>query len=118
MAGQAFDVLSAFWRAQDRREYPALTEFFADDAVVSDPMWGTYKGKEAIAGFMAKMAAEMGPNGIHFELLELSGDQETVWARWMARTPRGDREGVGIYKVKNGKIVYYRDYIDPPPKKA
>ena len=25
--------------------------------------------------------------------------------------PRG---GVGIYKVANGQLTYYRDYMDPP----
>jgi limonene-1,2-epoxide hydrolase len=31
----------------------------------------------------------------------------------VAHTPRGKRHGVGIYKVANGKLIYYRDYMDP-----
>ncbi len=118
MALDAYEVLLQFWRAQESRDYAALAGFFAEDAVVHDPMWGTYRGKAEIARFMAKIADEIAPNGVTFDLLELAGSGDTAWARWIARTPRGDREGVGIYRVKDGKIAYYRDYMDPPPKKA
>lgn len=111
MAGQAFDVLQRFWAIQDAGDYARLADLFADDAVLVDPVYGTFEGKAAIAGFMQKMNAEMGGQGITFVLEDLAGDGETAWAQWIARTPRGERRGCGLYRVRNGKIAYYRDYI-------
>jgi ketosteroid isomerase-like protein len=113
MAGHAYDILREFWRVQDARDYLAVVEMFADDAVLEDPIYGVYRGKDAIRGFMAKMNAEMGGQGITFDLLELQGGDDSAWAKWLAKTPRGERHGVGIYKVSAGKITYYRDYMDP-----
>lgn len=112
MAGQAFAVMQEFWRLQDSRDYLSVVELFADEAVLEDPIYGTYRGKEAIRGFMAKMNAEMTGAGITFDLVELQGGDDSAWAKWVAHTPRGERHGVGIYKVANGKLTYYRDYMD------
>jgi steroid Delta-isomerase len=114
MAGQAYDVLRQFWEVQDAGDYGALAPLFADDAELVDPVYGTFVGGEAIAAFMAKMNVEMAKIGASFRLTELSGDDETVWAQWEAVTNRGARQGVGIYKVRNGKITYYRDYMNAP----
>ena len=43
----------------------------------------------------------------------LCGDDHAAWARWTMRSPAGSRTGVGIYKVVDGKLAYYRDYMDP-----
>jgi limonene-1,2-epoxide hydrolase len=110
--------MQAFWRIQDARDYGALVDLFAEDAVLEDPIFGVYRGKEAIRGFMETMNKEMGPNGISFDLVELAGGEDSAWAKWVAHTPAGDRHGVGIYKVAGGKVVYYRDYMDPAPKQA
>jgi limonene-1,2-epoxide hydrolase len=113
MAGEAYDVMREFWRIQDARDYLGVVDLFADDAVFEDPLYGVFRGKEAIHGFMAKMNAEMTAAGVTFDLVELNGGQDGAWAKWVAHTPKGERHGVGIYKVANGKITYYRDYMDP-----
>lgn len=113
MAGQGYDVMREFWRIQDAGDYLGVVDLFAEDAVLEDPIYGTFRGKEAIRGFMGKMNAEMGNQNISFELVELNGGDDGAWAKWVARTPRGDRHGVGIYKVAHGKLTYYRDYMDP-----
>jgi len=34
-----------------------------------------------------------------------------AWAQWVAVTPpRGEIEGCGRYKERNGKLTCYRDY--------
>jgi len=30
----------------------------------------------------------------------------------VAVTPRGEIEGCGLYKVRDGKLTYYRDYMN------
>lgn len=116
MPGQAFDVLERFWAIQDARDYTALVDLFAEDAVLEDPIYGAYRGRAAIMSFMTKMNDEMTKRGVSFDLLELCGDHETAWAQWVAHTPAGDRRGCGVYKVRDGRMVYYRDFMDPVQK--
>lgn len=113
MAGDAYETLSRFWEIQDARDYAKLPDLFADDAVLEDEIWGRYEGIEAIRGFMAKMVEEMPKAETHFELEELSAEETTAWARWVAVGPTGRAHGVGVYKVRDGKLIYYRDYYNP-----
>ena len=112
MAGDAYDTIKRFWEIQDAGDYAALSPLFADDAQLIDPVYGTFVGGPAIAGFMQMMNDEMEKAGASFRLVELSGDDETAWARWEATTNKGKREGVGIYKVQGGKLTYYQDYMN------
>ena len=113
MAGDAYDTIKRFWGIQDEGDYAALAPLFADDAEVVDPVYGTFVGGEAIAGFFTMMNTEMAEAGASFRLVELSGDHETAWAQWEATTDRGVRHGVGVYRVRNGQLVYYKDYMNP-----
>ena len=112
MAGDAYDTIKRFWEIQDDGDYAALSPLFADEARLIDPVYGTFVGGAAIAGFMQMMNDEMKKAGASFRLVELSGDDETAWARWEATTNKGTREGVGIYKVHGGKLTYYQDYMN------
>ncbi|WP_448586813.1 nuclear transport factor 2 family protein [Thermaurantiacus sp.] len=118
MPGEGQRVIEEFWRVQDSGDYTKLVDLFAEDAVLEDPIWGRYEGKEAIRGFMALMVKEMGARGVHFTADEICGGDEAVWARWTMHSPKGTRGGVGIYKVRGGRLTYYRDYLDPPPAEA
>jgi ketosteroid isomerase-like protein len=112
MAGEALDTITRFWRIQDGGDYSLLSPLFADDAVLEDPVFGTFTGGPAIAGFMEKMNVEMAARGASFRLVDVAGDDETAWAQWEATTSAGTRTGVGIYRVRDGKITYYRDYMN------
>jgi limonene-1,2-epoxide hydrolase len=61
---------------------------------------------------MEKMNDEMAARGASFRLVEAAGDEETAWAQWEATTSAGVRAGVGIYRVRDGRITYYRDYMN------
>ena len=112
MGKHAHDVIREFWRLQDSHDYTQTVALFADDAEFHDPVYGSMQGKEAIGAFMAKMNEIMHANNITFDLLELEGEDESAWARWVAHTPAGDKHGCGLYKVANGKLTYYRDYMN------
>jgi ketosteroid isomerase-like protein len=112
VAGDAYDTIKRFWEIQDDGDYSKLSGLFADDAVLVDPIFGTFTGAEAIAAFMEKMNVEMKARGASFRLVELAGDDETAWAQWEATTSAGDRQGVGVYRVRDGKLTYYRDYMN------
>ncbi len=113
MAGDAYDTIKRFWEIQDEGDYAALAPLFADNAEVVDPVYGTFVGGEAIAGFFTMMNTEMAKAGASFRLVELAGDDETAWAQWEATTARGVRQGVGVYRVRNGRLTYYKDYMNP-----
>ena len=109
MAGDAQNTISRFWQIQDSGDYTQLVDLFAEDAVVEDPVWGTYNGRDAIMQFMTTMVKEMGERKISFTLDEVCGDDHACWSRWTMHS----RGGCGIYKVAGGKLTYYRDYMDP-----
>ncbi len=113
MAGDAYDTIKRFWEIQDDGDYAALSPLFADDAEVVDPIYGTFVGGEAIAGFFTMMNDEMGKIGATFRLIELSGDDETAWAQWEVTTnDKPPRQGVGVYRVRHGQLTYYKDYMN------
>lgn len=114
MPGEAQRVIEQFWAIQDAGDYTKLAPLFAEDAVLDDPIWGHYEGREAILKFMTTMVSEMGERKISFTVDEICGDDHAVWARWTMHSPEGSRGGCGIYKVVNGQLTYYRDYMDPP----
>ncbi len=116
MSNQALEVIQKFWKIQDDRDYEKLVDLFADDAVLEDPIYGTFNGKEAIAAFMAKMNVEMAKIETHFDAIEISGGGDTAWCQWEAVSPKGRRQGCGLYKVRDGKMTYYRDYINAEEK--
>lgn len=105
-------TLRRFWDIQDGGDYSKLSELFSDDAVLVDPVFGTFHGAEAIAAFMTKMNTEMAKAGASFRLVELAGAGDVAWCQWTATTNKGDRTGVGVYRTRDGQITYYRDYMN------
>ena len=112
MSNDALEVVQKFWQIQDDRDYEKLVDIFSDDAVLEDPVYGTFKGKQEIAGFMAKMNEVMAKIETHFNAIEISGGGDTAWCQWEAVSPQGKRQGCGLYKVRDGKMTYYRDYMN------
>jgi ketosteroid isomerase-like protein len=44
--GDAAETLRRFWEIQDGGDYSRLSELFSDDAVLVDPIFGTFHGAE------------------------------------------------------------------------
>ena len=108
----AKEVIKTFWKIQDEGDYTKVVELFDEDAVLVDPFFGTFEGKEAIGEFMKKMNKEMASRETSFIAKEIDGGGEVAWAQWTAKTPNGDIEGCGLYRVKNGMMTYYKDYMN------
>ena len=114
MEGKAYEVLKEFWSNQDSGDYTLSAHMFSKDALFVDPIYGTFTGRREITGFLIRMNSVVASiNGI-FRLEKLSGDESTAWAQWSFTSDQGHREGVGVYKVENGQITYYRDYMNEP----
>ena len=109
-------VIERFWDIQDDGgDYTRLIELYAEDAVLVDPFFGTINGKEAIGDYMKKMVELAGESGGRFERLDLCADGESAWVQWNWIMPNRTAEGVTVYRVRDGKIAYYRDYVVTPP---
>lgn len=112
MTRTAKQTIEEFWTLQNSGDYTQVVPLFADNAVLEDPFYGRFEGKEAIAGFMAKMVEVMGERKTRFSVEEIAGGGEVAWARWIAHTPEGDVAGCGLYRVVDGYMTYYCDYMN------
>ena len=110
----AKEIIETFWRIQDEGDYTKVVDLFAEDAVLVDPFFGTFKGKAAIGEFMKKMNAEMGARQTSFVVREIDGGGDVAWAQWTAKTPAGEIDGCGLYRVRDGLMTYYKDYMNAP----
>lgn len=119
MANDAKAVITRFWDIQDDGgDYTRLIELYADDAVLVDPFFGTINGKAAIGEYMQKMVELAGESGGRFERIDLCAEGEAAWVKWNWIMPDRTSDGVTIYRVQNGKIVYYQDFVSNPPESA
>lgn len=112
MARTAQETIEEFWSRQNSGDYTQVVDLFAEDALLEDPFFGRFEGKSAIAGFMAKMVTVMAERKTRFTVKEIAGGGEVAWARWIAHTPDGDVEGCGLYRVVDGMMTYYCDYMN------
>ncbi len=106
----AEDLIREYWRVCEQGDFNKLMVFFAEDAVLVDPAYGTFEGHGAIAGFMAQMTELMQKSGISFGVTEVAGDEGTAWARWASSGPEGEDIGASLFRIRDGLIVYEHDY--------
>jgi uncharacterized protein len=100
-----------------------IRDSFAPDATWEYPgdlaLSGTYRGVEEIVGTFLGGAAELMAPGtkVAIELVSAIADGDQVAAEWTSRatsrngTPYHNRN-VGIFTVRDGKIVSVREYTD------
>lgn len=111
---QAKAVIEKFWDIQNGHDYSKLAPLFAEDAVFEDPAIGRVEGIAAITELLARLTTELADRQMHFEVLEMAGDEHVAWSRWVWRRPDGDVEGVGLYRVRDGQLTVYRDFYAVP----
>ena len=99
-------VMEAFWKNTDANRFGANGALLADDIVFIDPIWGRYEGKEAATRFLAQFE---GAGDGCCTLDRLVTDGNVGWAFWTLHAPNDEQPWVGVYQVKDGKIVFYQD---------
>lgn len=114
MTRSAKQTIELFWEIQNAGDYTRLVPLFADNAVLVDPFYGRFEGTDAVAGFLARMVEVMAEQDTHFEVEEIGADGEVAWAQWVAVTPAGRVPGCGLYRIRDGLLTYYRDYMMSP----
>ena len=63
---------------------------------------------------MIQTNAEMGARQTSFVVREIDGGGDVAWAQWTAKTPAGEIDGCGLYRVRDGLMTYYKDYMNAP----
>jgi hypothetical protein len=76
-----------------------------------DPTYGTFRGRDAIAGFMDMITEETRRSATTFGLTEYLAGGDCAWSRWIAGNADGQRGGASIYRIRDGLIAFEQDFI-------
>jgi limonene-1,2-epoxide hydrolase len=115
MASTPETLVRDFLAAWPRRDLDELMSFFAADAVYHNvpvaPCVGAPAIRETFAGFLATMP------GIVLDVVNLAANGPLVMAERIDRfvMPDGHRFDLpvtGVFEVRDGKIVAFRDYFN------
>ncbi|HVX44672.1 MAG TPA: nuclear transport factor 2 family protein [Mycobacteriales bacterium] len=117
------DVVQRYFTALAAGDQETIWDSWAEDGSCwyggDLPISGTWKGRDqVINGFLATAFAHLDPEqeiGIRVTTLLVDGDQVVVeWDSWATgRTGRPYAEkNIGIFRVRDGKIVEMREYAD------
>ena len=115
MAATPERIVRDFCGAWPRRDLDELMRPFAPDAVYHNvpvaPVRGAAAIRETFAGFLAGMP------GIVLEVVNLAASGDLVFTERVDRfvMPNGHRFDLpvnGVFEVRNGQIVSFRDYFD------
>lgn len=107
-------LVEKFWDIQINGSHADLLPLFAENAVFEDPAIGRVEGKPAIAKLLAHLDKLFADNPPQFEVLEIAGEENIAWSRWVWKRPQGDVKGVGLYRVQDGEFISYRDVFAVP----
>ncbi len=107
-------IVTEFIGAWSRLDADELAGYFTDDGcyhnVPLKPVSGRTEVRDMIAGFTADWTAT------EWELLNIAGDGDVVFAERVDRTQVGDKSVdlpcTGVFEMENGKIKVWRDYFD------
>ena len=77
-----------------------------------DPVYGPFKGYDAIKEFLQRVTADMRELSISFTVDEVAGEGAVGWSRWSFHLPDGtSKQGVSVYRFRGDMILYQHDYI-------
>ena len=109
-------VVDAFLAAMEAKDYAAATPYVAEDCRYENMNApGTvHVGPAGVVGFLEPFFAPIAKNEFHVLRRAVAGDvvfierldRHLFGARWV------ELPVTGVFEVKGGKIVFYRDYFD------
>ena len=94
-------------------------EMFTDDASFQDPRFPAFEGREAVAGFFKRLAQENQMIDALWKPVNTVAGDGQVCVQWEVtnRRPMGAMEifieGCSVFRLRDGKICYYRGYWNP-----
>ena len=108
-------VVRSFCRAVERRDIPALVDFFTTDAVYHNIPIAPLTGRDAIAATLGQFIAPAAR--VEFEIVGLATQDSTVFTERVDRFEIGGKlvelPVMGAFEITpEGKIRAWRDYFD------
>src|ERR1700738_127589 len=116
-------MLRAFCEAVERHDGKAFAELFTEDGVYHDVFYGAFKGRARIAEMIDDWFYRSASD-FRWDLHQPVSDGETLYARYTfsyrsklpeAKGARAMFEGVAIMKLRDGKILEYREVANTAP---
>jgi limonene-1,2-epoxide hydrolase len=112
-ASSPTDVVRSFCDVWEQGDYDRFGEFLADNAVFHmvpiDPVVG-------VEGITAECRKLDGLGAVKVRIVNLAADGDVVFTERVDALELRDRVGelpvAGVFEVKGGKIVAWRDYFD------
>lgn len=111
-AGSAAMTVALFWKLQTSARYGELASLFADDAVFTDQVYGSFVGRDAVSEYLKRMEVEMPESGTTFRLVDFAGDSSVAWSQWICDMPGGSIPGWTLHTLREGQITLDADYFD------
>jgi len=113
MTDTSKQLLDQYWRTIEKdQDYAALAGFYADDAVLIDPVYGPFKGIDRIAEFLLNVTDAMRQLHVTFSVVETAAICDVGWSRWLVHLQDGTcKDGVSVYRFRGNKIHYQHDFI-------
>ena len=109
-------LVTDFCRAWSNRNIEELVAYFSEDAVYHNMPMPPMKGKPAIQAILSQIIAPT--SAIEWEILNVAESGNVVFTERVDRFQMGGKKVelpvAGVFEIKDGKIVAWRDYFDMP----
>ncbi len=109
-------LVTDFCRAWSNRNIEELVAYFSEDAVYHNMPMPPMKGKPAIQVILSQIIAPA--SAIEFEIRHVAESGNVVFTERIDRFHMGGKKVelpvAGVFEMKDGKIVAWRDYFDMP----
>lgn len=114
MESENIDLIREFCAAWSRRDIDDLLGYLADDAVYHNIPMPAVTGHDAIRSILQVFLTPS--QAVDWEILHVAARGDIVFAERVDRYEMGERKVelpcVGVFEVRDGKIVAWRDYFD------
>ena len=102
-------------RAWEEQDVTAIASDFAEDAIFIAAGF-RFEGKQRIQQAARDYFNQFHDTSVKIERIIIDGDEGAVEWDWRDRNRQSGQEGFAedaiVFKIENGKIVYWREYIE------
>jgi ketosteroid isomerase-like protein len=97
---------------------PETLEIFTDDIVYHESRFPAFRGKEALKGYLQQLMEAHRALQVSWEYTSVVAQGGHAAVEWTVKNAgdsggkKFDISGAAFFKVRDGKICYYREYFD------